>query len=849
MKQILHIILAILVVAHCGLGSANAQETTPADENRAEAEAMTLIRNFAGTDDISTWLDNNRTKINGEVTAAADRIAQQALSNNRPDIAGVASLFAGYAHLLLSEREQALTSMFNYYQTRFMIAEKQEEYAAVRKSTLDLQKKAEAEDRMNLAFNFGILAADAAYFGCKATPEGKIDDKLLVVALQDMADTLSLIRYASSRGMFERFVSLVGAAIESATSQYYLSQEQLESVLKKMAPALELAIPPDFEFQVQGIGNRRKSIVEARILARYSYLHGSAAVGSARLAIAEQRAREEKDIDLALAIIRERYDGERKTVVSQEQLRRLRDTAWKSAHDFRASYHSKAGRIWASYRSDIIYGEMVNDQLAERSPDIAQSFRAIENLKARLLLDQITSTNVAGIATPQAQDLERKILGFSKPNQNDKTLIYSEMRLISQLSGFSSLGEDKDTRQDALITLESLYENTASGFQKATAPFSLEAVQKALEPHEALLEYVVPYHPLHPAKDLWMLFITRSRVWLSHVPLEKVLPHPPGFTGRISFDGGAPIDSSSLGILVLEARMAIRKSDEARAREELKQLHEILVQPLLDHGIHLEEFSRLVIVPHGPLHYVPFPALIDREGRFLISKLPVTIVPSASVWRILQSRSSNADRFVAFANPDQKGRGIPDLPFAEQEVSAIAKFFPVDKNQVFRRETATKDAFLSSSPKASLLHLSTHGEFPDDNALDQHAIWLADQSTNGPALSAADVRKTNLSATSLAILSVCNGGLYRIGPADEPYGLMPAFLEAGAQNVMGTLWPLDDQFGRDFMIEFYKHLSAEGPASAYRKASLRFIGEDEFIRRWAGFVLVGPGRPFSAASR
>jgi CHAT domain-containing protein len=109
---------------------------------------------------------------------------------------------------------------------------------------------------------------------------------------------------------------------------------------------------------------------------------------------------------------------------------------------------------------------------------------------------------------------------------------------------------------------------------------------------------------------------------------------------------------------------------------------------------------------------------------------------------------------------------------------------------------------------------------------------------------AARVRSLNLSANRLAVLSVCNGGLYRIGPADEPYGLVPAFLEAGSQNVLSSLWKLDTNFAEAFMQEFYTHLLPDGPAVAYQKASLRFLA-DHNLRDWAAFVLVGPGRPFT----
>jgi CHAT domain-containing protein len=140
--------------------------------------------------------------------------------------------------------------------------------------------------------------------------------------------------------------------------------------------------------------------------------------------------------------------------------------------------------------------------------------------------------------------------------------------------------------------------------------------------------------------------------------------------------------------------------------------------------------------------------------------------------------------------------------------------------------------------------VATHGLFPDENALDDHALLLASNGGGDGILAARDIRRLELNQVRLAVLSVCNGGLYRMGPTDQPYGLVP-FFEAGAQNVLATLWPVDDAFGRRFTVEFYRRLLKDGLAEALRQASLLFIGEDEFIRRWAGFVVAGPGRPFS----
>jgi len=152
-----------------------------------------------------------------------------------------------------------------------------------------------------------------------------------------------------------------------------------------------------------------------------------------------------------------------------------------------------------------------------------------------------------------------------------------------------------------------------------------------------------------------------------------------------------------------------------------------------------------------------------------------------------------------------------------------------------------RTSFLSEAPRGHLLHVATHGEFPDENALDHHGILQARTVKEDGAVRASAVRKFDLSSTLLVMLSVCNGGLYRIGPADEPYGLMPAFLQAGSQNVVGTLWEVEDSYGRLLATEFYKNLKF-GPAEALRQASLVLIGQDQTVRRWASFVSVGPGR-------
>src|SRR5262249_2199710 len=146
-------------------------------------------------------------------------------------------------------------------------------------------------------------------------------------------------------------------------------------------------------------------------------------------------------------------------------------------------------------------------------------------------------------------------------------------------------------------------------------------------------------------------------------------------------------------------------------------------------GLKLEDYDRLIIVPHGPLHYLPFSALLDDQGKFLIQRTAISIVPSASIWLLLQERSKGAfHNFVAFGNPTLNRPDLPSLRASESEVKGIAEELDLpgtSAKRVYIREEATEEHLLQEAPGANLLHLATHGEFPDENALDRHGILLA----------------------------------------------------------------------------------------------------------------------------
>ncbi|MCI0539706.1 MAG: CHAT domain-containing protein [Verrucomicrobiales bacterium] len=830
-----------VVLAAALLGLAHGQ---PADDVPkalpGEAEAVALIRDLASAPDPTRWFDENQERLSRKVADAADEIAMELIQQNRYDSALLALRVAQSAHSRQGQRDRAAESELKRVEVMFQRAEKPEEYAGVRKSALLLRERASELARMDLVFRSAVLVADSSFFADHASGADSRGQRLQAT-LEDIAAALPLLRHAKTGVWIERLVSLTAGTVKTATSQYFSEHDKIEAVLKRLVPEIERAIPPDFAYRTSSGDREQKSIATARVLAGISYQYGSPAIASARLSIAGLRAGLIEKTTLEVAVIQDRYLGERRADMAPALLQALRDDAWERSQSLRAGYASRTGRIWSSHVAEELFSIMLKHQLEDESSDPEALFQRIEFLKARMLLDRLTTPGVRELESASARDLERAVLAFNQPKLNEDKLTLEEMRLVSQLSGFQTSGGMDSERSDALRELETLYREAQAGYGEPALPSSLREIQQSLAPDEALIEYIIPRAALHPASDLWALLITRSEIKSTHVPLDEILGIA-DFTGRIQLGGEAPIDASSVGNLIVTLRTAIRAANEKAARQMLADLHHLLIQPLVELGFRPENFGRLIVVPHGPLHYVPFAALLDDEERFLISKSAVVIAPSASVWRLLTMRTGAGERFVAFANPDLSSRGLAGLPFADQEVAEAVKTMPPGTQRVFRAREATKGLLFTNAPSAGVLHLATHGEFPDHNAADLHAIWLTDGERGSTTLSAAEVRRLKLPDLRLVVLSVCNGGLYRIGPADEPYGLVPAFFEAGAPNVVGTLWKLDDEFGRNFMIEFYRHLAAEGAASALRKASLQFIKEDEYLRNWAAFILVGSGR-------
>jgi len=185
------------------------------------------------------------------------------------------------------------------------------------------------------------------------------------------------------------------------------------------------------------------------------------------------------------------------------------------------------------------------------------------------------------------------------------------------------------------------------------------------------------------------------------------------------------------------------------------------------------------------------------------------------------------------------GLSDPAIPYAEEEVRAVAALFP--GAQVHLGAEATIASLMRNEERPAFLHLSTHATFRADNPLFS-ALKLADG-----WLSVSDVYGMAGSAP-LVTLSACETGRNQVLVGDELVGLCRGFFAAGARSLVVSLWMVDDRSTARLMTRFYDELRAGRPADqALRSAQLETASQLDHPYYWAPFILTGDARTHLAS--
>jgi CHAT domain-containing protein/tetratricopeptide (TPR) repeat protein len=267
---------------------------------------------------------------------------------------------------------------------------------------------------------------------------------------------------------------------------------------------------------------------------------------------------------------------------------------------------------------------------------------------------------------------------------------------------------------------------------------------------------------------------------------------------------------------------------------ELEDLYRLLVAPVESE---IKKQQIVGILPHSVLHYLPFAALRTKNG-YWSDRVNIFSCPSASVMMQLlfrqQENMGPAGGLLAVGNPDIGEPGL-QLPFAEREALAIS--YEQAGGSVLLRKAATEEEFKKQAGANDYIHLASHGMFDAMSPL-KSKLKLAPGEDEDGDLTVLEVFSIPLSAR-LVTLSACRTGLSKIQSGDEVVGFNRAFLSAGAESILSSLWDVSDLATAILMKRFYRNMKTNNPLTAIRKARQLVRKYYKHPAYWAGFVYVG----------
>lgn len=328
----------------------------------------------------------------------------------------------------------------------------------------------------------------------------------------------------------------------------------------------------------------------------------------------------------------------------------------------------------------------------------------------------------------------------------------------------------------------------------------------------------------------------------------------------------------------------MRNAIKFKANEQYVEIAHELYELLFDRRfIDWDDINKMYVLPDEYLQMLPFECLLtdnvpDRkldeptEWPFLIKKTEMAYHYSlAMLEEDLKQKAYSSQKAMLVApvfsdKPPAKqakekltaydaevsrsftsdGGYIAPLPGSKKEIEAIAAICRKGGYQVdqLMEQGARKKNFLSSDLHTyGILSISTHGIVDYQNHENSGLFFYPEGEYNAYFLDYNEIlNKVDLKA-NLVTLSACETGLGRIVPVDGLYGLPRAFLLSGSENIMASLWKVNDASTSQLMSDFYRyHIGGKMSYSkALRKAKMNLVQDKQFAEPyyWSPFILLG----------
>ena len=427
--------------------------------------------------------------------------------------------------------------------------------------------------------------------------------------------------------------------------------------------------------------------------------------------------------------------------------------------------------------------------------------------------------------------------------------------------------------------LEEEISRRSAGFYKRSVPLTVSAVQEAIPARAAVIEFAVykPFDPKAPddhrafGEPHYIAYVLRSQGDVRWIELGEAK-------------------------LIDDAVKAMRAALGDPGRKNVKQIARTLDEKVMQRiRVLAGDVTELLVSPDGALNLLPFESLVDEGGKYLVERYSITYLTSGRDLLRMQAGRKSPSNSLVLADPlfgdsrisrrakdnvrnsqppvgrqksatslsDLSQLSFEQLSGTKLEAEAIKSLFP--EATLLTGAQAT-EARLKSSVAPRLLHIATHGFFltsrsasmneatPRDiraeeveNPLLRSGLALAganlrSSSNDDGVLTALEASGLNLWGTKLVTLSACDTGLGEVKNGEGVYGLRRAFLLAGTETLVMSLWPVSDYMTREIMRAYYTGLrQGEGRREALRQVQLRMLkskGRDH-PHYWASFIQTG----------
>jgi CHAT domain-containing protein len=289
---------------------------------------------------------------------------------------------------------------------------------------------------------------------------------------------------------------------------------------------------------------------------------------------------------------------------------------------------------------------------------------------------------------------------------------------------------------------------------------------------------------------------------------------------------------------------------------------------------HLDGIDHVYISNDGIYNQINLNTLKGPSGM-LIDEFDISLLTNLSALIDISSTneklSSDGEAFlVGFPNYGESDAILP-LPGTKKEVEEINKTLQNSQfnSQMVLGDMASEDV-IKSLEAPSLLHIATHGFFMEDMSIDDntpvfgiepgvakekpmlrsglllkgasytfHGIDHKELSdVNNGVLTAYEVMNLNLENTSLVVLSACETGLGDLKTGEGVYGLQRAFLVAGTNALIMSLWKVNDEATQKLMTSFYRNLTSNSYKQAFKEAQLDLKNTFPDPYFWGAFVMI-----------